>query len=395
LNLAHWVPGGSHTYSKGDRNYPPTAPPFLVRGQAGHVWDASGRRYVDWSMGINNVLVGHAEPAIDDAAIAALRGGQAFGRPSDLEFTAASAVLSLFPHGEMIKFCKNGSDANNAAVRLARAVTGRQHIAFDGTAPFFSTADWFCGAQPRWAGTLDADRAFALTFRFNDVESVERVFAQRPLACVVLELCRTERPTPEFLEAITTLCRQHGTLLVVDEVVTGYRYGPHGAAALFGVEPDLFTLGKGIANGYSVAALAGKREYMKRGGEDVFLLSTTNGAERSGLAAAIATAAFYQAHDVCATLEVLGHVLAGLVEASARRYHLAPISIRTDFDCRPRLRLPDAWRETFHATLLEHGVLWPYAWCCPCYRRTADEMEQTRVAIDAACAAVAQLQEAA
>src|SRR5437868_3118610 len=130
------VPAGCHTYSKGADRFPPNAPKTLVRGYGGLVWAADGREFIDWGMGINNVLIGHAEASIDGAAIAALRGGQAFCRPSDLEEAAADAVLSLFPQADMIKFCKNGSDANNAAIRLARAVTGRQHIAFDATAPF-------------------------------------------------------------------------------------------------------------------------------------------------------------------------------------------------------------------------------------------------------------------
>src|SRR5438105_5209239 len=300
------VPAGCHTYSKGADRFPPNAPKTLVRGYGGLVWAADGREFIDWGMGINNVLIGHAEASIDGAAIAALRGGQAFCRPSDLEEAAADAVLSLFPQADMIKFCKNGSDANNAAIRLARAVTGRQHIAFDATAPFFSTGDWFCSAQPKWAGTLDAERAFALPFRFNDVDSLAQAFKTRSLACVILELCRTERPTAQFLRALDQLCTVHDTLLIVDEVVTGYRYASHGVAPTLGITPDLFTLGKGIANGYSVAALCGRREYMCRGADDVFLLSTTNGAERSGLAAAIATAQFYQRNPVVQKLAAVG-----------------------------------------------------------------------------------------
>src|SRR3990167_3423525 len=117
-------------------------------------------------------------------------------------------------------------------------------------------------------------------------------------------------PTPAFLETIQALCQQHKTLLIIDEVVTGYLYHQHGAQALFGVEPDLFTLGKGMANGYAVAALCGRREYMQRGADDVFLLSTTNGAESSGLAAVIATAQFYREHDVIGRLAAMGMALA-------------------------------------------------------------------------------------
>lgn len=396
MSRAHeLIPGGCHTYSKGNKNYSPNAPATIVRGKGGLCWDAYGREFVDWGMGINNVLIGHVEPEIDEAAIAAIRNGQSFSRPSELEEQAAEAVLGLFPHADMVKFCKNGSDANNAAVRLARAVTGRQAIAFDGTAPFFSTADWFCHAQPRYSGTLDAERGFTLTYQYNDTASVQRVFATRPLACFILEVCRTEKPRADFLEAVTWLCRQHDTLLVIDEVVAGFRYGLSGAAPIFGLEPDLFTIGKGLGNGHSVCALLGKREYMRRGGDDVFLLSTTNGAEQHGLAAALAVTAFYQKHDVIGRLASVGRQLALIVEDEARPHGLTQIRIRTDFDCRPLLRMPDVWREPFHTTLIEHGVLWPYAWCCPCYRRAGEEMTRTRLAVRAACARIANERRAA
>jgi len=389
--LASLVPGGCHTYSKGDRNFPSTAPAQIAFGKGGLCWDVDGRPWVDWGMGINNVLIGHAEDAIDDVAIAALRNGQAFTRPALLEERAAEAVLGLWPQADMIKFCKNGSDANNAAIRLARAITGRPHIAFDTTAPFFSTGDWFCSTRPNYAGTLDAERGFALEYRFNDVESVVRCFDTRPLACLVLELCRMERPTPAFLETIQRLCAERATLLVVDAVVTGYRYGLGEIFTRFDVDPDLFTLGKGIANGYSVAALCGKREYMIRGADDVFLLSTTNGAESSGLAAAIATAQFYREHNVPFTLNQVGREFIEMITAAAARTG-APVAVRTDYACRPHLvfdRLTT--RTAFTEAMYGEGVLLPPHWCCPCYRRTADEMDRTRAAIERACEYVVQV----
>lgn len=385
--LSDIVPGGAHTNSKGDINFPPNAPAKLARGQGGTVYDSTGKPYVDWGMGINNVLVGHAELGIDSAAILALKNGQAFCRPSELEEAAAEAVLKMFPDGEMVKFTKTGSSANDAAIKLARAVTGRPWFAFDSTAPFLSTSDWFCRSKANHNGTIAT--ANALAFGFNDVYGLESAFDGLPLACVILELCRTEAPTQAFLDALVSLCQEHGTLLVVDEVVTGFRYGLRGACGLYGIKPDLFTIGKGLGNGYSVAALVGKREYMKRGGEDVFLLSTTNGAEQSGLAAAIATIAFYQKHDVIDELACQGRELVNIVERAALLHGIRGVQIRTDFDCRPVLRLPQAIKETFHSALIEQGVLWPYPWCCPTYRRTAQEMQQTARAVSYAFEQVA------
>lgn len=382
------IPGQGHTYSK--RRYASNAP-IIARSKGGRAYDEHGRSWVDWGMGINNVLIGHAEDVVDEAAIAALRNGQSHSRPSLLEGAAADAVLQLWPQASMIKFAKNGSDAVNAALRLARAVTKRQNFAFDSTAPFHSTADWFCGRLPKNAGTCAGELGYAYTFKFNDPQSVHALFARTrgELACLILEPGRFERPTPEFIQTVHELCWRHGTLLVIDAIVFGYRVA---VGDFWGFEPDLFTLGKGMANGYSVAALCGRKE-MKRGelDGDVFLLSTTNGAEQSGLAACIATQAFYREHDVIGALEQQGAALGNIVKELAP----AAVDLRLEGDSPARqafaVILPTGvGADVFHSTLIDHGVLWPYTWCCPCYRRTTEEMDITRAALTAACAAVTQ-----
>lgn len=401
------IPGGAHTYSRGDDQFPELAPRALERGRGARVWDIDGNEFVDWGMGINNVLIGHAEASIDDAAVAALRLGQAFSRPTPLELDAAEAVLALFPDMEMIKFAKNGSDVNDAAIRLARAITGRDLVGYDGTAPFLSITDWFIGTTAVAAGVPAVMRSLAAPFQFNDIESVERLFAEHrgQLAALILEVCRDVRPAPGFLETIRRLCDEHGTLLIFDEVVTAFRYGLHGAHALFGVEPDLMSIGKGVANGYSVAALLGRREHMERGGlrhrsDRVFLLSTTNGPERSALAAALATVRFYRDHDVIGRIHEVGKKLNRAVAAAADRRGVGEhVSTATDFDCRPVLKVrgPDgalsaAYRTLFQQELVRRGVLMP--WVCASYRHGGDELAATSDALDGACAILARALEA-
>jgi glutamate-1-semialdehyde 2,1-aminomutase len=393
------VPGGGHTYSKGDDQFPLNAPQAFVRGKGARVWDLDGRVFVDWGMGINSVLIGHAEDAIDDAAVAALRNGQNFSRPTPREVETAEAVTALFPGMHMAKFAKNGSDANTGAVRLARAITGRQKIAFDGDAPFLAIHDWFIGNTVMNAGVPAAVSQFCLAFHYNDLASVEELFAEHgaELAAVILEPCREVRPAPGFLEEIRDLCDTYGALLIFDEVVTGFRYGLHGVYELLGVTPDLLSLGKGMANGYALTALLGRREYMERGGirhseERVFLLSTTNGAEQSALAAGIATIAFYQEHDVIGHLAAVGQALVDGLRAAASRHGVSEyVSIRADFPCRPTFTFLDAnhqpsaeHRTLFMQELLRHGVFMP--WICPSYRHGSDEIAQTLEALDAACA---------
>lgn len=401
------IPGGAHTYSRGDDQFPALAPRAFVRGKGARVWSATGVEYVDWGMGINNVLIGHAEDAIDDAAIAALRDGQAFSRPTPLEVEAAEALLELFPGMEMVKFAKNGSDANTAAIRLARAVTGRDLIGYDASAPFLSIHDWFIGTTAMSAGVPAAVRALSLPFRFNDVESVERMFAEhdRGIAAVVLEVCRETRPDVAFLRRLRERCDEQGTLLVFDEIVTGFRYHLHGAHALFGVPPDLLTLGKGMANGYALSALLGPARLMERGGirnegERVFLLSTTNGPERSALAACAATIAFYRAHDVIAHLyEVGARIVEGVAEAVRRHGIEGHLSAATDFACRPALQTLDRERQPspelrtlLLQELAKRRVFMP--WVCPSFRHGESEIAQTLEALDCAAAVYAKALEA-
>lgn len=392
------IPGGGHTYSRGDDQFPQTAPRAFVRGKGGRVWDIEGHEFTDWGMGINNVLIGHAEEEIDEAAIAAIRNGQAFSRPTPLEVALAESLLRLFPGMDMVKFAKNGSDPNHSSLRLARAITGRDLVAYDSSAPFLGIHDWFIGKTVVNAGVPRDVGRLSLPFEYNDIGSVERVFEAHPrqVAAVILEVCRDVRPAPGFLETIRRLCDEHGTLLVFDEVVTGFRYHLNGAQALFGITPDFTSVGKGMANGYSLAALLGRREYMERGGlfhdkERVFFLSTTNGPEQSALAAGLATIEFYRQHDVVGHLYRLGRQVSDVVNEAARRHGIAAnLQARSDFDCRPSLFFygPDqaisaAYRTLFLQEIMRRGVFMP--WVCPSFRHGQAEMDKTAAAVDAAC----------
>lgn len=396
------IPGGSHTYSRGDDQFPANAPRAFVRGKGARVWSLTGDEYVDWGMGINNVLIGHAEDAIDDAAVSALRNGQALSRPTPLEVELAECLIELFPGMEMVKFAKNGSDANSAAIRLARAITGRDLIAYDADAPFLSIHDWFIGTTVMNAGVPEAVRSLSIPFSFNDLASVEQLFAEhdRRIAAVILEVCRERRPEPGFLQGLRELCDAQGTILIFDEIVTGFRYAAGGAHTLFGVRPDLMTLGKGMANGYSLAALVGPRNLMERGGlrhdeERVFLLSTTFGPEQSALAAALACLKFYRQHDVVPHLYGVGQrVIDGVAESAHQHGILEYLSAASDFACRPTLRTlgPDrrpsaAFRTLFLQELLERKVFMP--WVCPSYRHSGAEVDRTLEAVDRAAAVYA------
>lgn len=318
--LAHIVPGGAHTYAKGPDQYPSDCPPILTRGHGSHVWDVDGNELIEYGSGLRSVILGHAHPGVTKAVAAQLPLGSNFVRPAALEFEAAQDFLAAVPTMDMVKFAKNGSDVTTAAVRLARAVTGRSKVAFCSTQPFFSTDDWFIGSTPMAAGIPRAVSALSLTFPYGDLEGLRAMLTQHEgqVAAIVLEV-ETATPAPAgYLEAVVETAHTAGTLVVFDEMITGLRWALGGAHSLRGVTPDLVTFGKALANGFSVSALAGQRDIMERGGlatdkERVFLLSTTHGAEASGLAAMQATLAIHRHDGVAEQLASIGTRLTALV----------------------------------------------------------------------------------
>jgi glutamate-1-semialdehyde 2,1-aminomutase len=321
------IPGGAHTYAKGDDQYPELAPTHIARGKGCRVWDVDGNEFIEFGMGLRAVTLGHAYDEVVEAAHEQTLMGSNYTRPAAIEVECAEALLELLPHADMVKFCKDGSTANTAAITLARAHTGRDLVAICADHPFFSYNDWFIGTTSMNAGIPRAIQELTVSFRYNDLESVEGLFAAHPgqIACVILEAERTDEPRDEFLPGVQELCARHGAVFILDEMITGFRWHLGGAQEYYGLTPDLSTFGKAMANGYSLSALVGKRELMELGGlrhsgERVFLLSTTHGAETHALAAAIATIRIYRERSVVEALRMAGERLRSGVEAVAQEH---------------------------------------------------------------------------
>ena len=299
------IPGGSHTYAKGDDQFPEFMPAYIDYGKGCHVWDVDGNEYIEYGMGLRSVTLGHAfEPVVKAAHEQMLRGNN-FVRPARIELECAEEFLSVIEGAEMVKFSKDGSDANNGAVKLARAYTGRDMVAICANHPFFSVDDWFIGSTPMSAGIPEVVKSLTVKFLYNNIESVEKMFAEHPgkISCVILEAEKYDAPQDNFLHKLMEICHKHGALFILDEMITGFRWHLGGAQKKFNIVPDLSTFGKALGNGFAISALAGKREFMELGGlhhkkERVFLISTTHGAENHALAATLATLRYYKNHDV-------------------------------------------------------------------------------------------------
>ncbi|MBI5665326.1 MAG: glutamate-1-semialdehyde 2,1-aminomutase [Nitrospirae bacterium] len=323
------IPGGSHTYAKGDDQFPEFLQPYIVRGQGCHVWDADGNEFIEYGMGLRAVTLGHAYKQVTDAACKQMLMGSNFIRPASIELECAEELLCMISGAEMVKFGKNGSDVTSAAIKLSRAYTGREMVAICKDHPFFSADDWFIGTTPMSSGIPNAIKDLTIKFPYNDVESLKALFSQYQgkIACVILEPEKDRVPENNFLQEVQQVCRENGTVLIFDEMITGFRWHNGGAQGYYGITPDLSAFGKAMGNGFSVSALTGKKELMKLGGLDhdrerVFLLSLTHGAETHSLAAAIETMRTYKNEPVIDVLWAQGEKLAKGINKSIDEYKL-------------------------------------------------------------------------
>ena len=391
------IPGGAHTYAKGDDQYPVLAPGFIRRGRGCRVWDVDGAEYIEYGMGNRAVGLGHCYPSVVDAARRALDYGCNFTRPTPFETDCAEMFLDTVPAAEMVKFCKDGSDATSAAVRLARAYTGRDLIAICKDHPFFSTDDWFIGTTPMDAGVPKAVRDLTVGFRYDDIEDACALFTRHRdrIAAVILEPSRGKDPSPGYLAALRDLAHREGALFILDEMITGFRWSRGGGQQVYEIEPDLATFGKAMGNGFSVSALCGKREFMRLGGLEhtdrsrVFLLSTTHGAESHALAAATQTMRVYRDEPVIKHLHEIGAMLRAGIDSVIAGHGLQAHVRLIGRDCCIAYQALDAEgtpSQAFRSLLLQEtirrGVLAPSL--VVSYSHQAEDVDATIKAFDGA-----------
>jgi glutamate-1-semialdehyde aminotransferase len=385
------IPGGAHTYSKGDDQFPELSPAAIEYGQGAYIWDIDGNQYLDCSMGLSSVSLGHAYQPTLKAVIAELKKGVNFQRPSSLEKKMAEKFLSLVPNHDMVKFSKNGSTVTSAAVKLARAYTNRELVAFPMDHPFYSYDDWFIGSTQCNKGVTKESISNSLTFKSCDIESLKSLFERYPnkIACVITEpekntcnSCSCKTSPEVFLKQAIELCHENGALFIVDEMVTGFKTSFPGSMTKFGINPDMATWGKGIANGFSFCALTGKKEIMELGGirdegrEKVFLISSTHGGETHAMAAAIATIDEFINKDVIKHNHLIGRKLTEICSELLRNKQLEKYINLIVSDWLPafifkdeNLQVNQKFRTLFMQEMIKRGVLFQ-GFFVPCYSHT-------------------------
>ena len=383
------IPAGAHTYSRSDEVFPGNAPRVIERSKGVYTWDVDDNQYIDYAMACRSVTIGYDYDRISEAAIRQIHNGNTASKASKIEVEAAEEMCKLFPWVDMVKFAKNGSTVTSAATKLARAYTGKKYIARCKEHAFFSYDDWFIGSTVMNACVPQEIQDLTLQFCFNDINSVKNLFEQYKgeIAALIMEPCDTEEPTGNFLQEVGKLCKEYGVVYILDEMITGFRWDLQGACKYYGVEPDLVTFGKGMANGFSVAALGGKRDIMDMGGltpgkERVFLISTTHGAEMSSLGALVETINVYKELNVTDHIWKMGTRLVKGLREIAAEFSLQDHFYIEGADCSPNLvicgkdKKPSfEYRTVFIQELMKEGIMMPYI--AIAYEHTEKEIDTT------------------
>ena len=300
--VLHSIPLGSQTFSKSLTQYPRGVSPFFIdKGNGSKVWDVDGNEYIDFVSSLAAVTLGYCDEDIDRAVKNQMNNGVIFSLPHRLEMIVAEKLIEIIPCAEKVRFAKNGTDATSASIRIARAYTEKEHVAVCG---YHGWQDWYIGSTNRDLGVPQAVKKLTHKFEYNNIESLEEIFQNNQIACVIMEPMNIEYPKDNFLEKVKELTHNNKALLIFDETITGFRYSIGGAQKLFNVIPDMATFGKGMANGYPLSAVMGTNDIMQKV-EEIFF-SGTFGGETLSLAAANAVIDKYIEKSVVDHFSIIG-----------------------------------------------------------------------------------------
>ncbi|MDR3713566.1 MAG: aminotransferase class III-fold pyridoxal phosphate-dependent enzyme [Puia sp.] len=350
----------TQTLAKGPGQYiGGVAPKYLKRGQGSHVWDVDGNEFLDYNMAIGPLSLGYCYPRVDEAILAQLKDGITFSMMHELEVELAELIHQVIPNAESIRISKTGADVTSAAVRVARAYTGRKKILCCG---YHGWHDWYISVTSRSSGIPEEIRELSATFEYNDIASLKAALDE-DTACVILEPFVFEAPRNNFLEELKAVCQANGTLLIFDEMWTGFRIAVGGAQEYFGVTADLACYSKAFANGMPVSLLTGRKEIMELFKEEVFFF-TTFGGEALSLAAAVATIREMTEKQVPAYLAEKGRRLKDGYNALAAELGIDGYTRCTGYDCRTLVSFdasagnPLELKSFVQQELIKKGILW-------------------------------------
>jgi len=371
------IPAGTQTLAKGPTQFSNgVAPKYLCKGKGARVWDVDGNEFLDYNSGIGPIILGYCHPAVDDAIRCQLEDGITFSLMHPLEVELAELMRDTIPNAESVRFSKTGCDVTSAAVRLARAYTGRERVLCCG---YHGWHDWYISVTDRNAGIPASAGELTHTFNYNDIDSVIQAIDD-DTACVILEPFVFERENGSFLSGLREVCDFHGALLVFDEMWTGFRCATGGAQQYFGVRADLSLFSKAMANGMPISAITGRGDVMSLFERDVFFF-TTFGGEALSLAASIACIQFIRDHDVTGYIAQIGQQLLDglkhLIGAESLDYvSVSGYPFRTIMNFSASAGNPLEMKTLVQQELIQRGILWAGTHNL-CFSHTREDIEYT------------------
>ena len=374
------IPAGSQTFSKGVTQFVNGfAPKYLHRGKGAYVWDVDKNKYLDYVMGCQPIILGYADPDINKAVIKQLNLGSTFSLMNKLELDVAELLIKKIPCAESARFGKNGADVTTVAVRVARAVTGRDHIAYCG---YHGWHDWYIANTDLNSGIPKFNEKLAHSFNYNDLDSLEKIFKKNPnkISCVIMEPLTVLEPKcygpknckkkickqfcqKNFLSEVKEMAHHYGALLIFDEIITGFRFSLGGAQELTNVTPDLATFAKAISNAIPLSAVVGKKDYMSTLSKTFF--SFTYGGDCIGLAAAKACIPKLEKENVAGHLNSVGKILKKGFNELAKKHDLQNFVECIGYPCRSIISFNGnkkyndlEIKSFFQQELIRRGILW-------------------------------------
>ena len=356
LNL---IPSVTQTLAKGPgQNIKGIAPKYLQRGKGSHVWDVDGNEYIDYLMGIGPLSLGYSYDKVDEAIKKQLNDGITFSLMHPLEVEVAELIHEVVPNAESVRYSKTGADVTSAAIRVARAFTGRNKVLCCG---YHGWHDWYIGITDRNKGIPTLVQDLTFTFNYNDIQSVIDSI-DNDTAAVILEPFVFEAPKDNFLQKLKDVCSENGSLLIFDEMWSGFRIALGGAQEYFNVKADLAVFSKAVANGMPISILTGRKDVMKVLEKDVFFY-TTFGGEALSLAAAKATITELREKNVPAYLAKQGKKLKDGYNQIASELGMNYTKC-IGFECRslitfdPSAGNPLELKSLVQQEMIKRGILW-------------------------------------
>lgn len=315
-------PLAAQTYSKSYRYFSKGyAPSYMDHGDGCRMYDVDGNEFIDFMCALGPITIGYNEPTVNEAVIKQVNKFASASLQSELEVELAEKICEIIPCAEMVRFVKNGGDATTAAVRLARAFTGRDIVLMSG---YHGMHDWSVGASANNKGVPVAVRELTKNFEYNNLDDLEKKLQEFEVAAVILEPIQSNGPKEGYLEGVKELAHKYGAILIFDEVVSGFHYALGGAQEVFGVSPDLVSFGKGMGNGYPISAVAGRRDLLEQISEGVFI-STTFGGDSIAMAASLATLKLLEKPGYYEHINKIGTMILNGIQEKIDKYQLKDV----------------------------------------------------------------------